>query len=230
MTIETDIKAVEKKVGVFITAHHAVLYVLLIAAGLFGVYEIESKYAAIETARANSAQQALAVEKDHSAQLTAAFQTAQAQRDKENQQFLATIQTLQSQAKVQIVHDQALPAPELGHRIENLTNFKQDSITLDSANDLIVPLPLARDIVTRLDQGQADAQTVVQQNSLIVNQQKTITDQNGVIVEDKIVLTKQIDSDQKILSAEKAKGRKGKLKWFGIGFVTGFIAREIIKP
>lgn len=225
MTIETDIKAVEKKVGVFITAHHAVLYVLLIAAGLFGVYEIESKYAAIETARANSAQQALAVEKDHSAQLTAAFASAQAQRDKENQQFLATIQTLQSQAKVQIVHDQALPAPELGHRIENLTNFKQDSITLDSQNDLIVPLPLARDIVTRLDQGQADAQTIVQQTSLIANQTKTIADQNGIIAEDKIVLAKQIDSDTKVLNAEKAKARKSKLRWLGIGIVIGFTGR-----
>lgn len=227
MTIEADLQAIEKRSGVWISSHHVVLYILLIAASLFGVYEIESKYAAIEMARANAAQQALAVEKDHSAQLTAAFASAQTQRDKENQQFLATIQTLQSQAKVQIVHDQALPAPELGHRIENLTNFKQDSITLDTQNDLIVPLPLARDIVTRLDQGQADAQTVVQQTSLIANQAKTIQDQSGIIVEDKKVLAAQIDTDTKVLNAEKAKSRKSKLRWLGIGIVIGFTGRVL---
>jgi hypothetical protein len=93
-----------------------------------------------------------------------------------------------------------------------------------------VPLPLAVDIVTRLDQGLADAQTVVQQTGIIKNQTATITDQADIIVEDKKVLATQIETDAKVLKAEKANARKGKLKWFGIGFVAGFISREAIKP
>jgi hypothetical protein len=226
----TEIQSIESKAGVWITAHHAVLYILLGIALLSGVYLFESKYAAIETARANQAEQALAVEKDHSTQLANLFAANQAQRDKDNAAFLLTISQTQSQAKVQIIHDKALPAPDLGHRIETITGFKQGTITLDSTQDLIVPLPLAVDIVTRLDQGIADAQTVVQQNGIIKNQTATIADQANIIVEDKKVLKDQIDTDAKVLNAEKANARKGKMKWFGIGFVAGFVSREIIKP
>src|ERR1700676_4467223 len=165
----TEIQNVESKVGLFITAHHAVLYIALGIALLSGVYLFESKYAAIETARANQAEQALATEKDHSTQLANIFAANQAQRDKDNAAFLLTIAQAQSQAKVQIIYDKTLPAPDLGHRIETITGFKQNTITLDASQDLIVPLPLAIDIVTRLDQGQADAQTVEQQNGIIKN-------------------------------------------------------------
>jgi hypothetical protein len=226
----TEIQTIEAKAGVWISAHHAVLYILLGLALLSGVYLFESKYASIETAKANAAEQALAVEKDHSAQLANLYAANQAQRDKDNAAFLLTISQTQSQAKVQIIHDKALPAPDLGHRIETITGFKQGSITLDAIQDLIVPLPLAIDIVTRLDQGQADAQTVVQQTGIIKNLNGTIADQTNIISEDKKVLTTQIETDTKVLKAEKASARKGKLKWFGIGFVAGFVSREVIKP
>jgi hypothetical protein len=225
MTLSTDIQNVEKRVGVFVTSHHIVLYVLLAAAALFGVYAIESKWASIETARADAAQQALAVEKDHSKQLQDAFATAQAQRDKENAQFMQTISALQAQTKVQIVHDRALPAPDLGHRIETITGFKQGSITLDSSQNLVVPLPLGQEIVARLDQGDADAKTLLAQAAVIVNQQKTITDQSVIIANDKVVLQAQIDTDKRVLDAEKAQNRKSKIKWFFVGVVAGFAGR-----
>jgi len=230
MSISTDIQGIEKQAGVFLSTHHIVLYLLLAAALGLGIYTVESKYAALQEARATAAEQALAVEKDHSAQLTAAFAQAQAQRDLQNAQFQQTILALQKQAQVQIIHDKALPAPELGHRIETLTGFKQGAITLDVSQDLIVPLPLGQEIVAKLDQGLADAQTVVQQAGIIKNQGDTISGQISIIAEDKKVLAVQIDSDTKVLNAEKAKCRKSKFRWFGIGFVTGFIGREIIKP
>jgi len=230
MTISSDVQAVEKRVGILISTHHAVLYILLGIALLSGVYLFESKYASIETAKANAAQQALAVEKDHSAQLASLYAANQAQRDKDNAAFFLSISQIQSQTKVQIVHDKALPAPDLGHRIETITGFKQNTITLDASQDLIVPLPLAVDIVTRLDQGIADAQTVVQQNGIIKNQAATITDQTAIIAEDKKVLTAQIETDAKVLKAEKANARKSKFRWFSAGFVVGFVSREMIKP
>jgi hypothetical protein len=230
MTLSTDIQAIEKKAGVFLSAHHIVLYILLAGAGLFGVYAVESKWAAIETARADAAQQALAVEKDHNLQLQNAFATAQAQRDKENQAFLQTITQLQSQTKVQIVHDRALPAPELGRRIETITGFKQGTVGVNANQDLVLPLTLGQEIVARLDQGDTDAKTVVAQAGVIVNQQKTITDQAGIIANDKVVLAGQIETDKKVLDAEKANGRKGKLKWFVIGFVSGFVGRAVSHP
>src|ERR1700676_1510068 len=214
-TTPTELQNIETKAGIWITAHHAVLYILLGVALLSGVYLFESKYASIETVKANAAEQALAVEKDHSAQLASLYAQNQAQRDKDNAQFLLTISQTQSQARVQIIHDKALPAPDLGHRIETITGFKQGTITLDASQDLIVPLPLPVDILPRLDQGMADAQTVVQQVGIIKNQGATIADQTAIIAEDKKVLTAQIDTDAKVLKAEKASARKGKLKWFG---------------
>lgn len=225
MATPTELQSIKTAWGTWVTAHHAVLYIVLGIALLSGVYLFESKYAAIETAKANAAEQALAVEKDHSAQLANLFATNQAQRDKDNAAFLLTIAQTQSQAKVQIIHDKALPAPDLGHRIETITGFKQNTITLDASQDLIVPLPLAVDIVTRLDQGLADAQTVVQQNGIIKNQAATITDQTAIIAEDKKVLTTQIETDAKVLKAEKANARKSKWKWFAAGAIVGFVGR-----
>jgi hypothetical protein len=224
----TIIPTIEKKFTVFLTAHHVILYAVLAVALGFGIYAVESKIASVAEARAQAAETALAVEKDHSAQLAASYAAAQAQRDKENAQFLATIAQLQAQTKVQIIHDKALPPTELGHRIETIAGFKQGTVTLDSSQDLIVPLPLGQEIVARLDQALTDSLTVVQQAGVIKNLQGTITDQQAVIAEDKKVLAAQIDADAKVLSAEKANGRKSKLKWFGAGVVVGFISAHFL--
>lgn len=222
MSISVDVQAVEKKFGVWITGHHIVLYVLLAGALSFGIYAVQAKIAAVATANAEASRIALAVEKDHSAQLLKTFQEAQAQRDKENAAYLATIAQIRSQSQVQIVHDRALPAPQTGNRIESLTGFKQGSITLDSSEDLIVPLPIAHEIVARLDQGAADAQTVVQQAGVITNQSKTINDQAGIIAEDKVVLAKQIKADGDELKKVKDDARKSMWKHVGIGVGIGF--------
>jgi hypothetical protein len=229
MTISNEIKGVESQVGVFLSAHHIVLYVLLAGASLTGVYLVESKLSSIAEAKAAAAEQALAVEKDHSAQLAAAFAANEAQRQKDNAAFIASITQIQAAAKTQIVIDKTLPVKDTGHRIEDLTGFKSGVITFDSSDDLIVPLPLGREIVARLDQGAADAQTVVKQDSVIKNQTASINELNGLVVEDKKVLAATVEADAKVLSAEKAKARKSKLKWFGAGVVVGFLGRGFSK-
>jgi hypothetical protein len=227
-TTPTTLSGEAKTVGLFLTAHHIVLYLALAAALLFGVYEVEGKIASIQEARATAAEHALAAEKDHSAQLAAAFAANEAERQKENAIFVASIAQIQSQVKTQIIHDQALPAPELGHRIETLTGFKQGAITLDSSQDLIVPLPLGQEIVAKLDQGLADSQTVVAQAGVIKNQAGTITDQAGIIKQDAVVLAGQIKTDGEVLKAANDKARKSKLKWFGAGVVAGFVGRQFV--
>jgi hypothetical protein len=217
-----------KAVGVFLTTHHIVLYLALAAFGAFGIYEIESKIASIQEARATAAEHALAVEKDHSSQLAAAFAANEAERQKENAIFVASIAQIQAQTKTQIIHDQALPAPELGHRIETLTGFKQGTITLDSSQDLLVPLPLGQEIVAKLDQGLADAQTVTQQAGIIKNQKGTIDEQAGIIKQDAVVLAGQIKTDGEVLKAANDKARKSKLKWFAAGAVFGFVGRQFV--
>ena len=224
MTISTDIQGAEKQVGVFLSAHHIVLYVLLAGAALTGVYLVESKLSSLADAKAAAAEQALSVEKIHSAQLAAAFAANEAQRQKDNAAFIASITQIQAQVKTQVVIDRTLPVKDTGHRIEDLTGFKQGSVIFDSSDNLIVPLPLGREIVARLDQGVADAQTVVKQEGVIKNQTASINDLNGIIVEDKKVLSATIEADAKVLSAEKAKARKSKLRWFGLGFLAGIFA------
>ena len=243
MTISDDIKSVEKQAGIWLGTHHIVLYALLAATLLTCVYLVESKLASVAEAKAEAAQTALAVEKDHSAQMLAtlkqaqdALAQAQAQRDKDNAASQVKIDTLITQLKIQIAKDRVLPAPELAHRIEAITGFKQNTITLDPLQNLIVPLPLGQEIAVRLDQGLADAEIVLQQAKVIINQTATIADQTGIITkqtgvieEDKKVLAAQIDTDAKVLKAEKAKARKSKLKWFGAGVVFGFIGRNLVK-
>jgi hypothetical protein len=223
------IQALEKKAGVFLTTHHVILYVILAVAIGMGIYFIVSKNAAIQEARAQAAEQALAVEKDHSAQLTAQYTANEAKRQQELLQIYSTIAQIKSQTKVQIVHDQAAPAPEVGHRIETITGFQQGTIALSPKDELIVPLPVAHSIVALLDQGEADAKIVKQQQGVIDTQTSTITDQKAIIEEDKKVLAAQIDTDTKVLNAEKANARKGKLKWFGIGYVAGLATRGVVK-
>jgi len=230
MTINSDLIGVEKRVGIYLSVHHIVLYVLLAGALLTGVYLVESKLSSLAEAKAAAAEQALAVEKDHSAQLAAAFAANEAQRQKDNAAFIASITQIQAQAKTQVVIDRTLPVKDTGHRIEDLTGFKQGTVVFDSSDNLVVPLPLGREIVARLDQGIADAQTVVKQDNVIKNQTATIADQASIIVEDKKVLAAQIDTDTKVLNAEKAKARKSKLKYFGAGVIVGFIGRTILKP
>jgi len=224
-TSTPEIQATEKRAGVFLTAHHVVLYVALAIAIGLGVYFVESKYADLQEARATAAEQALAVEKDHAAQLVSQFNTNEAKRQQEITQIYQTIAQIKSQAQVQIIHDKAAPAPEVGHRIETITGFQQGTIILTPKDELVVPLPVAHDIVARLDQGEADAKLVTQQSSIINTQVQTITEQGLIIDEDKRVLAATIDADKKTLNAEKAKARKSKLKWFAIGFVSGFVAR-----
>jgi hypothetical protein len=224
MTISNEIKNAESQVGVFLSAHHIVLYVLLAGASLGAVYLVESKLSSLAEAKAAAAEQALAVEKDHSAQLVAAFAANEAQRQKDNAAFVASITQIQAQAKTQIVIDRTLPVKDTGHRIEDLTGFKQGTVVFDPNDNLIVPLPLGREIVARLDQGAADAQTVVKQDSVIKNLTATVNDENAIIVEDKKVLAEQIVADTKVLNAEKAKARKSKLRWFGLGFLAGIFA------
>ena len=223
------LQSLEKKAGVFLTTHHIVLYLVLAVVIGIGIYFVESKYAAVQEARAQAAEQALAVEKDHSAQLTQQYNENEAKRQQELLQIYATIAQIKSQTKVQIVHDQAAPAPEVGHRIETITGFQQGTITLSPTDELIVPLPLAHSIVGLLDQGEADAKIVKQQQGVIDTQKGTITDQAAIIIEDKKVLTATIVADKKELDAEKANARKGKLKWFGIGYVAGLATRGAIK-
>jgi len=225
MAADSTIQTMEKKAGVFLTAHHIVLYVALAIAIGLGVYFVESKYADLQEARATAAEQALAVEKDHAAQLVSQFNTNEAKRQQEITQIYQTIAQIKSQAQVQIIHDKAAPAPEVGHRIETITGFQQGTIILTPKDELVVPLPVAHDIVARLDQGEADAKLVTQQSSIINTQVQTITEQGLIIDEDKRVLAATIDADKKTLNAEKAKARKSKLKWFAIGFVSGFVAR-----
>jgi len=228
MTINSDLKGAEAQVGVWLSAHHIVLYVLLAGAAFGGVYLVESKLSSLAEAKAAAAEQALAVEKDHSAQLAAAFAANEAQRQKDNAAFIASITQIQSQVKTQVVIDRTLPVKDTGHRIEDLTGFKQGSVIFDSSDNLIVPLPLGREIVARLDQGIADAQTVVKQESVIKNLTATVADENAIIVEDKKVLAATIDADAKVLNAEKAKNRKSKLKIAVLAYAAGWLSRKLV--
>lgn len=229
----TELQTIESKAGVWITAHHGILYLLLAVAIFFGVYQFEASRADIARTEADAAKTALAVEKDHSKQLSDVYAANEIERQKSIAQAQAAIADAKTKTQVQIVHDKALPAPELGHRIESITGFKQGTITLDPQDDLILPIALARDIVVRLDVAAQLETTVSQQQVIITQQAGKITDQANIIAEDKVVLAEQIKTDGKVLSKAKWDGRKGKLKWFGIGYVAGFgsaIALKIWHP
>jgi hypothetical protein len=211
--------------------------VLLVALICFGsIYGVESlisrhdaenasKYEKIlseQAAQTKTLQQQLADDVAANAQRDASYQRTIAQL---SQGIIQRNADAQKQQKA----DASLDASSAAQRLSQQTQSTGEIAVAE--NNVVLDLPIARRVVSDLDslvvvQGNlADTQAQLKaQQGLTADAQTEASDAQQVIAAQASQLTEQDKVCKEKLTAANAAARKGKLKWFGIGFLTGFVA------
>jgi hypothetical protein len=214
------------------------IILLLLAAGIaagsvYGVENLIYKHELAAEQRADAklaayVSQTQASEKqlaDTQAQLITLISQLQAQNAKLSQ----SISARNVQVAKQVKNDSTLSAQETAVRLATQTSAQASQVR--PTNDGIsIDLPVARNIVGFLDllpvvqANLVDTQTELTNETTLFNKsQETNAAQTKVISD----LTTQNVEQVKACAAEvktvKAEAKRGKFKWFGIGFVAGFV-------
>jgi small-conductance mechanosensitive channel len=222
-----------------LNAHHIVLYSVAIALALIGVYLIEARVADNATAKANAAEgkAELIAQQNKDFQTQVAQQVQQlvlqnAQLQQANQALSAQIAQTNAILAQQKKTDASLPPTELAKRIVTLA--PGGSITVQT-NGYLVDQPEAIAIAQTLEEVpalSANVKALESENAnlstIIANDSKTLDLEKQSHVSDVNSLNAVVAADKVVLAATKAQCRKSKLKWFGIGFVSGFVARHFV--
>jgi hypothetical protein len=216
--------------------HETLLIVLMVLAVLtFGVYKYFDLASAIENHKAQQAQAILQTQTQktdtdlaQAKQLLGVYQTTVAQALAANNTLAATIASRDKQVVVQVTKDAQLPPSQLATRWQGLV---KDSGVVSQANGYAVTDSAGLATVEQLEQAPALQADLTDERTKEVNLQKDVDSANALIAAGKTAmvglqnqLTDQQKADTATLNAEKAAARKGKLKWFGIGFASGFVA------
>ena len=217
--------------------HHLILVaitVLLVTGAVYGVESLIAKHDAANSTKWTSLLDAEAAQtKTLQTQITA-DEAAAAIRDAAYQktisQLAQTISVRNTQVAQQVKNDATLDAQAAAVRLDSQTQAAPGEIV--AANDSVtLDLPVTRRVVASLDLlpvAQADladtekqlaAQQGLTSDALADDdaQKKLVSAQAQMLVDS----SKACDATVK---AVKASARKGKLKWFGIGFVAGFVS------
>jgi hypothetical protein len=241
--------AIKKEIGIWLDTGHIVLTVLLIAVLLIGVYIFDAKRAELADARTAKAE-AVSVQARADATLSAKqnidFQAqtvaqldALAQARASLLQANLVISQAQTQRKADLAVQQAAVAKaapsDVAKDWEGLiptaaVTAVPGGFTIDAAGGLatvqeLLQVPVLNSTITDL------GQVINSDNKVITNYATALSDEKASHVSDVKNDAIQLTSAKDDLKTAKdqrdkavADGRKGKLKWFGIGFVTGYIA------
>jgi DNA/RNA endonuclease YhcR with UshA esterase domain len=236
--IKTDIQKVEadaKKLFTF-GISHIVLFTMLALAIFGGIYLYDSKRADAADARATlsdyKAQQAVATNSTYQTQV----QTQIAALTEQNSQLAAEVSVLSraSQVRTQTLvvtqkSDATLAPSALSQKWNALlkdANASTPTVTgYVVSNQGAVETVQALDSIPVLTSNLADANsTITTQQTEIANDALALTMEQSAHTADNLTAKTQLAASALDLKACKADARKGKLKWFGIGFVVGFIS------
>jgi len=129
--------------------------------------------------------------------------------------------------------DETLPPSELAQRWQGLVG---DSGIQSNTSGFGISDSAARATVSKLEQVPVLESDLADEKSKSANLSADVNKANDLISQGKIVvggLQLQLRDQDKACKTEvaavKAAARKGKLKWFGIGFVTGYVSGLITK-
>jgi hypothetical protein len=159
-------------------------------------------------------------------QYTATLQTLQAQ----NAQLQQSIQQQNATLAAQQRAISSMSVQQVSQGIQVATNAPQGSVVTGNGT-VTVQEDTAKQILAKLDEipvlesklaseTQMESNTsteLVKAQAVIVDQTKQIDGLNTEIKDDKTTYTTEINN-------LKAQSRKSKLKWFGAGFITGFVS------
>jgi hypothetical protein len=249
-TAQTEISKIESTIGVWLDSKHLVLIVLVVCLLLFGLYEFESKRAEIAEAKSSIALQQVAESENTAKKLADNNQILQAQTNAQLKQLQDTNATLQQQISnlsVQVAANNAAL-----HQQQH-TDASLEPTQLSSRWTTLVALPLPITIAKdgSFNLSQEDALVTVQQleaipvlttnlanvneelkdtSSQLSNEVQALSLEKQAHESDNTAGVAKLEASQATLqltknelSAAKTEATKGKFKWFGIGFVAGFI-------
>lgn len=137
--------------------------------------------------------------------------------------------------------DRTLPPNELATRWATLLKIAPESIQVepggkDGPDALVITPAGARETVVQLENIPTLQADLRDERAIAANKDTQITSLVGI----NGGLNKQVDALNVVNTSEvqactadknllKAQARKSKLRWFGVGFVTGFVARQVLK-
>lgn len=194
--------------------------------------------ATVDKQKAVVAQQELADQKDKDSQLaaqvkqsTTEYQQLVTQLAQQNQQLAANITQRNTALIVQQASDQKLTNPQVATRWQQVAPNVAPNAVTPTATGVEVTQQGARDTVAALEQIPVLQKDLKDSQQEFTNQQQELDKSNQLVSQLNLQVTglgTQITDGQKACKAEitsvKADARKGKMKWFKIGFVTGFVS------
>jgi hypothetical protein len=217
-----------------------IIRLALIAALIFGcIYAFDSLIANHDAAKANASQIALeaVVKSNVDYQTSAATLFAQIEQQivalGASNKILQTAQvTRATQTDKQQQQDANLTVIQASQRLNQLEP-KQPPAVVNTNGSLIIGLPLTQAVIQDLDSIpglKADnaglTQELVNDTTIITDLHTELNTDDGEITGLKSQITAQDKASKTEIAALKSSARKGKLKWFGIGFIAGFVVRE----
>lgn len=194
---------------------HLILLAIVAGSIYGGIYLVESKIA------------------DHDKQMATIYQV-------QNQQFQAQIkeeidalkeqntQLSQALATRQVVEvklptqNGSLTATQAAQEISKSTKANPGQV-VSQGDTVVLDLPTARDLTTM-------AQLVPLLQADKADLTKQLSNETKIYNDEVSAHQKDNQTNAVALTACKADARKGKLKWFGIGYVAGFLTRTILVP
>jgi hypothetical protein len=219
-----------------------VIVFLALLVSTWGLGKFLDSRAVATEARAASAEQALSAQKtldtqnaSQTATVLAQYQSMVVALSGQNASLAASAAQRQATLAKDKATDSTLALPVLAVKLQNLGNAPDgtvsttpNSVNLTQSGAVAVVQTLEevpvlqatlKDTQTALA---ASAATQKQGDTVIADQAKQITGLN-------LTITDQDKACKAQIAAEKAAARKGKWKFFKIGFVSGFLTREAIK-
>ena len=211
------------------------LIIALFAAGV--VYEIDSLVSRLDAANASKYQSVLvtqAAETKTLQQQLAADSVANAVRDagyqKTISQLSQSIAIRDANVKKQQAVDNTLDAATAAQRLALQTKAGLGEVNV-SGNQVILDLPITRVVVSDLDSipvlqsDLADTKSqLTAQVALTGDAKKEATDAESVVASQTVQLADSAKSCTAQVAALKATARKSKFRWFGAGFIVGFVS------
>jgi hypothetical protein len=219
-----------------------ILVVLVLLAGCWAYGKYADASASKAETRAAVAEQALASQKDADAknEATTASVLAQYQAMVTTQSAqISSLAALAASRQATVVKNQATDAtlalPLLAGRLQTLGNVPEGQVSTDLNRVNItqtgaVAVVQTLETIPALQADLKDTQTALAgAESAQAKAGEVIDDQGTQIAGLKLTVVDEEKSCTAQISAVKTEARKGKIKWFKVGFVTGFITRQVIK-
>lgn len=209
MSLETDATWIKS---------HLITTALILLTAFGSVYGVESLIAKHDAQTESKYSQILTQQTAQTAQdeaaLRAVITSAQAAIAQQQQQITNDQKTIAS-IKATVV---TIPAPQVAQELGG---------TSPDPNTVVLPLDKAQtalaaieELVPLQDQLSAETKIATDESTVVAQQTKDISDL-------KTELTDTQNKDNAALTSCKADARKGKLKWFGIGYIAGFVTGHV---